>query len=91
MASHATRGRQETCIFEMMERLGIAPGDGVTPRSALRYATAFHSCRACTSKRACREWLDSRPASVGLAPSFCPNADIFFELRFDSPGFKHAG
>jgi hypothetical protein len=40
-------------------------------------------------KKACRDWLDSLPASVPLPPRFCPNADIFFELQVDRPGPDH--
>jgi len=73
----------------MMERLGIEPGGGVAPHLGphlgLRYATALRHCETCLSKEVCRDWLTSAPASIALAPSFCPNADIFFELQVDQP------
>lgn len=85
MATAVPRERQPTCIREMMEHLGIEPGGGIVPRLGLIYTTAFHRCEACASKRECREWLD-RMAAASFAPRFCPNADIFFELQFDSGG-----
>jgi hypothetical protein len=80
------RERQTTYVLEMMERLGIEPGGGAVPRLGLSYSTVFHRCRACESKEACREWIEKGPAAARLAPRFCPNADIFFELQFDLAG-----
>jgi hypothetical protein len=91
MAAPAARERQPTHSFEMMERLGIEPGGGVVPRLSLSYATAFHRCEACRSKRACRDWLDSMPDTMTFAPRFCPNADIFFELTVNEPRLSRAG
>lgn len=86
MAAPVTRKRQPTYISEMMQRLGIEPGEGVVPRLSLAYMTAFHRCETCQVKKACREWLDSMPQSVATAPGFCPNDDILFELRINQPG-----
>jgi hypothetical protein len=86
MAASVIRERQPTHLCEMMQRLAIEPGGGVVPRLGLSYATALRRCEACSSKQACRQWLDSMPALVVFAPRFCPNADIFFELRVDQPG-----
>jgi hypothetical protein len=72
-------------VCEMMECLGIEPGGGVASHLGLRYATALRHCETCLSKEVCRDWLASAPASIALAPSFCPNADIFFELQVDQP------
>ena len=85
MAAPAARERRPLYLCEMMERLGIEPGGGVVPHLSLSYTTAFRRCKACASKQACRDWLDSMPASVLFAPRFCPNADIFFELQVDQP------
>ena len=90
MAASAARERQPTFICEMMERLGIEPGGGVVPRLGLTYTTAFHRCEACPSRQACRDWLDNTPAPVTLAPRFCPNTDVFFELQVDYPQ-RHSG
>jgi hypothetical protein len=73
-------------MVRMMQRLGIEPGGGVVPRLSVSYITAFHRCETCPSKQACRVWLDSMPASVLLAPRFCPNSGIFLELQVDRPG-----
>ncbi len=89
MAAPAIREHLPIYICEMMERLGIERGGGVVPRLSLSYATALHRCDACPAKEACRDWLDSLPASVPLPPRFCPNADIFFELQVDKPGPHH--
>ena len=68
-------------LYEMMARLGIEPSGNVLPRLSLRYATAIHRCEVCPSKQACRHWLDQSPERVSLAPHFCPDADILFELQ----------
>ena len=73
-------------LYEMMARLRIEPSDSVLPRLSLRYATAIRRCEACPHKEACRDWLDHSIGSVGIAPHFCPDADILFELQFDQPG-----
>jgi Family of unknown function (DUF6455) len=86
MAAPARGERQLSGICEMMERLGIEPGAGVIPRLSLSYTTAFHRCKLCPSKQACRDWLSRMPASVAFAPRFCPNADLFFELQVNQPG-----
>ena len=85
MTAPATSERHITHVCEMMQRLGIEPGGGVIPHLALSYATAFRRCKVCGTREACRKWLDRSSASNGLAPLFCPNADIFFELRLEAP------
>lgn len=77
---------QPTYIREMMERLGLDPATGVLAYSELTFLTALHRCQNCPSKAECRTWLDSMPMSVSFAPTFCPNADLFFELQVDQPG-----
>ena len=72
-------------LYEMMARLGIEPSSSVLPQLSLRYATAIHRCKACPYKQACRDWLDHSPVVVSLAPHFCPDAEILFELQFDQP------
>jgi len=72
--------RQPPFIYEMMQRLGIEPGEVTLPRLGLVYMTAFHRCQSCQVKEACRKWLDSMPCSVANAPNFCPSEDILFEL-----------
>ncbi len=90
MAAPVARERQPIYIWEMMERIGIEPWGLAAPHLGLSYATALHHCDACPSKGACRDWLDSMPSSVAFAPRFCPNADIFFELLVDQPGWHHS-
>jgi hypothetical protein len=85
MPAPVARERQPIYIREMMRRLGIEPGGGVAPHLGLRCATALHPYESCLSKEACRNWLASAPASIALAPRFCANADIFFELQVDQP------
>jgi Family of unknown function (DUF6455) len=86
MAALTARELCPNHMVRMMQRLGLEPGGGVVPRLSLSYIAAFHRCEACPSKQACRDWLDSAPASALLAPGFCPNAGIFFELQVDQPG-----
>jgi len=90
MAAPAARERP-IYICEMMERLGLEPGGSEAPRLGLSYATALRRCQACPSKQACRDWLDSLSASPLVAPNFCPNADIFFELLVDQPSVRALG
>jgi hypothetical protein len=85
MPSPKESPRQQTYLYEMMQRLGLEPGEGVVPRLSMAYMTAFHRCQTCPAKEACREWLDSMPREVATAPSFCPNDDILFELRINRP------
>jgi Family of unknown function (DUF6455) len=73
-------------MCEMMEHLGLDPAEGAVAPFSLSYITAFHRCEACPATKACREWLERMPAAVSLAPRFCPNADVFFEMQFDHPG-----
>ncbi len=82
--------KQPLCLWEMMKRLGIDPGGGILPRLSLAYATALHRCEECRSKQHCRMWLDATPTDTVLAPHFCPNADILFELQFDQAGSASA-
>jgi len=85
MARVAISKHQSTDLCRMMERLGVEPAGGVVARWSLSYAAALHGCQACSSKDACRTWLDSMPMAVNLAPRFCPIADILFEMQIDQP------
>jgi Family of unknown function (DUF6455) len=85
MAPLIARERQPIYMCEMMERLGIEPGCGVVSRFGLSYAIALPRCETCPSKQTCRDWLDCKPMSGAIAPRFCPNDDIFFELQVDQP------
>jgi Family of unknown function (DUF6455) len=86
MTAPAMHEHRPIQVHEMMARLGIEPSESVVPRLSLLHATAVHRCEACSNKQACRDWLDRMPAFVSLAPHFCPDADILFELRFDQLG-----
>jgi hypothetical protein len=86
MPSLKDSARQSICLYEMMQRLGIEPGESVVPRLSLAYMTALHRCQTCPGKESCRGWLDSMPQAVARVPDFCPNNDILFELRIDRPG-----
>jgi hypothetical protein len=91
MAAPTVPNPKEIYVCKMMARLAIEPGGGVVSHLSLRYAAAFRRCEACPSKQACRKWLDSMPTTVALAPRFCPNADILFELQVDQPRLNRAG
>ena len=75
------QAREQTFVFEMMERLGIEPGGGALPDLGLKYLRALRRCENCLSKKACREWLDDCHTSKAHAPHFCPSADLLFELQ----------
>jgi len=77
-------------LHEMMASLGIDLGPGDLARLELRYPTAFRRCLACAAKRACLEWL-GHAAATNLAPRFCENADLLFELQCDQPGPRRKG
>ena len=81
----SAKNARPVCLAEMMQRLAIEPGGGVLPQLSLKYAAALHRCQSCSSTQACTEWLKSAPARAELAPPFCPNGDILFELQFDQP------
>jgi hypothetical protein len=76
--------RQPTRIREMMEHLGVEPGCGARSRLCLSDLTAFHRCENCTAKDVCCEWLANH-AKARVAPAFCPNVDILFEMRCEQP------
>lgn len=86
MKEPAQDDKHQIHICEMMNRLGIEAGAGVVPRLSLRYVTALQRCQHCPSETACRDWLAQAAALVNLAPDFCPNKDILFELQFDQGG-----
>ncbi len=86
MAFSAKRQNRPLHMNEMMQRLGLDPGVGVLPQWSLSYLTALHRCQACAQKQACRGWLLDRPEVAAVPPSFCPNADIFFEMQMEQPG-----
>ena len=86
MPASAVSQRQATYICEMMERLGLEPAAGAIPRLSLSHITAFHRCEACRANAICRAWLDHHPGPLTFAPRFCPNGDIFFEMKFNDPG-----
>ena len=79
-------GARRMYIGEMMDRIGIERGEGVVARLGLTYAVAFRRCVACSSKQACREWLDRTRPRMGFVPRFCPNVEIFHDLRLNQLG-----
>ena len=72
-------------LHEMMASLGIELGPDDLARLELRYPTAFRRCQACAAKGACARMARSC-ARDQLAPRFCENADILFEMQSDQPG-----
>jgi hypothetical protein len=86
MTSPAACEHEPVYICDMMTRLRIDANGGVVPRLTLRYTTAFQRCKACPSKKICRDWLDHSSVAVSLVPRFCPNTDILVELQFDQLG-----
>ncbi len=82
MCSSDKSDLREANVYKMMEHLGIEVSGGVIPRFGLMYASAVRACRKCESVQACTKWLRTA-SSMPMAPDFCPNADIFFELAFE--------
>ena len=86
MPAASTTQPQPTRVAEMMERLGLDPGAGAIARLGLAHLTALQRCRACPFNTACGTWLECHGSPLSFAPTFCPNADILFELKFNDPG-----
>jgi hypothetical protein len=84
MSSSDKSGVGELEVYKMLERLGIEIGAGAIPRYGLMYSAAVRTCRSCGSMHACAEWL-ATASETCIAPDFCPNADIFFELELEGP------
>jgi len=79
--THADSAR----LYDMMARLGIDQDTVGPSQLSLWFETALQRCGNCQAKTACRDWLGcTRPAAV--APWFCVNADILFELQYDQLG-----
>ena len=89
MSPLATR-ENSVLLHEMMASLGIDLDPGALPRLELQYPTAFRRCQACAAKAICRGWLDHAATATSVAPHFCVNADILFELQCDQPGPRGA-
>jgi hypothetical protein len=89
-ANRESRDLGELEVYKMLERLGIELGAGVIPRYGLMYTSAVRACRSCGSVRACTEWLGASSATA-VAPDFCPNADIFFELELEGQTVPRRG
>jgi hypothetical protein len=81
MVAHAETGN----LYEMMDHFGIRQCEGALSRLSLRLGIAMRRCEACPSKTDCREWLDQAPPLANLAPRFCRNANILFELQCEEP------
>lgn len=77
-------------IHEMMMRLGIGRDAGDSPQMCLWLETAFERCDSCETKKACQDWLNCAPSSVSVAPWFCRNGELLFELQYDRPGPRRA-
>jgi hypothetical protein len=82
MAAPAIPEHLPIYICEMMERLGIEQGGGVIPRLSSKYLTVLRRCEACPAKKACRDGLDSLPASVSLprASARMPISSLSYSL-----------
>lgn len=72
-------------IYDMMVRLGIDQDTADPLKLSMWFETGLRRCENCEAKRACQDWLNCVQSAV-VAPSFCVNADILFELRYDQPG-----
>jgi hypothetical protein len=75
--------RQDSAILDNHQLVGDVRR---LPRHSLTYASAVHCCEQFPTPEACCEWLKNAPQAVNFAPKFCPNIDIFFELKFDQQG-----
>ncbi|WP_436166910.1 DUF6455 family protein [Bosea sp. LjRoot9] len=70
--------RQARLMSTMLERIGIDPG-----LAALRgrtFAAAGRRCLWCAASQQCERWLEET-GSAARGPSFCPNTQIFEEVR----------
>ena len=76
--SLARREPRARNMGEMIDRLGVEPGQSIDGGRILR--SMAQSCLACRAGEECRDWLDARTGSLKAAPAFCPNADRFQEM-----------
>ena len=90
MASSEQRDLAPLPVYEMMRRLGIEVAGGVIPRHGLTFACAVRTCRQCSGRMSCRKWLEDASPALSLAPGFCPNADLLFQLMLDVPAMGPA-
>ncbi len=83
MPAMGERAEWRSNLREMMSCLDIDPAGAILPDHSLSYFTVLRRCEFCACKDTCRDWLAHRSAAASTPPSFCPNADILFELQFD--------
>jgi hypothetical protein len=64
-------------MTQMLERLGVTPGELELYSSSEAIDGARAQCRTCRASKACSAWLDVRadkpPISIDNVPFFCPN------------------
>ena len=73
---------QARLLGEMMERLGVDPGEAARAGGGTALATASRRCLYCSSAEICRHWLDD--TGEREAPAFCPNASFLDRARASS-------
>ena len=73
---------QARLLGEMMERLGVDPGEAARAGGGTALAAASRRCLYCSSAEICRHWLDD--TGEREAPAFCPNASFLDRARASS-------
>jgi hypothetical protein len=68
-------------MCEMLARLGMDASMLAHGRLASDLRLAVNNCQSCKVDQACQEWLVRAPESIGKAPGFCPNAELFASVR----------
>ncbi len=66
-------------MYEMMDRLGL--NTGALGRKRPDLSLAIGTCQFCPADEICHDWLARADKSLGKAPAFCPNANIFERAR----------
>jgi hypothetical protein len=73
--------RRLSNMSAMMERLGIDPVDIALYNHGQSLAVTIRACQFCRHGEACSEWLEREAATLQQAPAYCPNAEIFAQLK----------
>ena len=67
-------------FLALAERVGLDLSAMADPRTELSFAMARRRCNECNVKEKCRRVMCEARAPMGAVASFCPSADVLFDL-----------
>lgn len=91
MAQWDRADRHVRNMSDMMQRIGLDQAAVAQQRLGLTLAHAIRTCRNCSAGETCTDWLARAPATLPQAPAFCPNRELFAQLREDTPQPAESG